>query len=419
MDRCVDKFCDPIRTADVSLPDMMICAPWAGDSFSCLTNGMDHTPCCRSRGLPAPCVQLCAGNVTRVDFNHFRCIQYMDEMSNCLLQGYGVLASAPTRFKVTHINPTFAILRWEQPRTLGKTVVSYNVRYRPTGGVGGGGDEEADDSADYKLVNTKGSPYILEHLSARSEYEVYVSAVNDHGVGEPSTRLIFRTAADSAEEETSSNTSYNVTSCCHAVHVSSHCMPLCDYSAKLSDVQALITSCSSELPKLLRCGAGGRNHIGCCERRGIPDPCLGFCSASLTEDLLTTAAACLPFVGNVIQCFEEGTDVIPAPVVQLHATDVTETSVTLEWTPPDQTESVTTHYVVHYTTVDQNSSKAGSASAADTYQLDSQLTVTEPMALIGGLTTGVLYNMFVLAANEHGTSLPSSILTINVTKKGD
>ena len=296
MCRCLDKFCDPVRTADVSLPDLMICAPWASDSFSCLANVIDHTACCKSRGLPTSCVQLCTGNITRVDFNQFRCIQYMDDLSNCLLQGYGVLPGPPVSFRITLIDEAFVILSWDVPKTLGKTVTSYNIHYRET---------SEQSNGDYKIINTRKVPFILENLKVGKGYEVYVSGVNEHGVGEPSPRLLFKTLRGTLDSTTSGNY-YNVSACCETISLDSVCMPLCDYSAKLSDLKSLTNTCSKEFPKLLKCGAGGRNHIGCCERRGIPEPCLHFCTGSVSEELLTTSAACLPYIGNVIQCFEEG-----------------------------------------------------------------------------------------------------------------
>ena len=39
------------------------------------------------------------------------------------------------------------------------------------------------------------SPYILEDLEPDSSYEVYVQARNFYGVGEPTTRIVFRTAS--------------------------------------------------------------------------------------------------------------------------------------------------------------------------------------------------------------------------------
>lgn len=403
--RCVDKFCDPVRTSDVSLPDLMICAPWASDSFSCLANGIDHTACCKSRGLPDPCTQLCSGNITRVDYNQFRCIQYMGELSNCLLQGYGVLPGPPAAFRVTNINPTFAILRWEMPKSLGKTVVSYNVRYRPISG-------DSDLTNTYKTINSRIVPYILQDLLPTSEYEVYVTAVNEHGVGEPSTRILFKTTADQMEA-TSSENAYNVTACCVAVGIGSQCMPLCDYSAKLSQLRQLTDTCSKDFPKLLKCGAGGRNHVQCCEQRGIPKPCHGFCTGHVTEELLVTAAACLPYVGNVIQCFEEGTGLLPGPITQLRATSISDDSVTLVWQPPS--DGTVDRYVVHYSATEQFATK--STNPVD-FQMDQQFNVTKTQAVITNLKSKQLYNFFVLALNDYGTSLPSSIVTINITKEG-
>lgn len=61
-------------TCQLQVTDLMICAPWAGVTFGCLANGMDHTPCCRSRGLPESCLPLCSGNITSLDFNHFKLV---------------------------------------------------------------------------------------------------------------------------------------------------------------------------------------------------------------------------------------------------------------------------------------------------------------------------------------------------------
>lgn len=69
---CVHKLCDPSVAHMAEITDLMICAPWAADTFSCLTNGMDHTPCCKARGLPELCQQLCTGNISNIDFNYFK-----------------------------------------------------------------------------------------------------------------------------------------------------------------------------------------------------------------------------------------------------------------------------------------------------------------------------------------------------------
>lgn len=68
----MDKLCDPSRHQTVQVPDLMICAPWAASAFSCLANGVDHTDCCKARGLPDLCQELCSGNVTQIDFTYFK-----------------------------------------------------------------------------------------------------------------------------------------------------------------------------------------------------------------------------------------------------------------------------------------------------------------------------------------------------------
>ena len=57
-------------------------------------------------------------------------------------------------------------------------------------------------------------------------------------------------------------------------------------------------------------------------------------------------------------------------------------------------------------------------SKATTFELDQQFTVNETVAVVKGLQNSEMYSFFVLAANDHGTSLPSSVLTINVTSEG-
>ena len=53
--RCLDKFCDPSKLDRISVPDMMICAPWDTEVFSCLADGRDHTPCCAAKDIPPVC----------------------------------------------------------------------------------------------------------------------------------------------------------------------------------------------------------------------------------------------------------------------------------------------------------------------------------------------------------------------------
>ena len=70
--KCLDKLCDPINAENIEVVDLMMCAPWSAKVFKCLANDFDHTPCCRSRGLPEHCQQLCSGNVTSINYSYFK-----------------------------------------------------------------------------------------------------------------------------------------------------------------------------------------------------------------------------------------------------------------------------------------------------------------------------------------------------------
>ncbi|XP_063625703.1 Ig-like and fibronectin type-III domain-containing protein 1 isoform X1 [Cydia splendana] len=397
---CVDKLCDPTKTFEIGLQvtDLMICAPWAGTTFGCLVNGMDHSPCCRARGLPESCLPLCSGNVTNLDFNHFKCLRYMSSYTNCLLRGYGVLPGPPTRLHLTNIDTDYAVVHWSQPAALPDTVQYYNLHYKAVA-VGD----------DYRVLEKIHSPFILEDLESNSDYEIYVEAVNEHGVGDASPRLIFRTQSQALEQEEEQATYYNVTACCERVAVAGVCMPLCSYDAKMSDLRALAPLCAQEFHKLLRCGAGGRNHEACCARRGVPANCRGVCAGAYTGGINT----CVPYIGNIVQCFEEGTGLLPGPPREVHAivsTTGDKATGFLDWSAPEDGANATS-YVVHWQRVGNNSQPY----YYNTLQLDNQINTTDSMANIENLEVNATYHVFVVAVNEHGTSLPSSMLLINIT----
>ncbi|KAL1122201.1 hypothetical protein AAG570_003606, partial [Ranatra chinensis] len=397
--KCLNKLCGFSEVEDTQVTDLMICAPWAQTTFGCLANGMDHTPCCKARGLPDICQDLCSGNITQLDFNYFKCIKYMSTYRNCLMQGYGVLPSAPTKVHVSNIDVDFAILHWEAPKFLGDSVVHYNVHIRPL------------QDPEYTKAFEVSPPYILENLMSDTLYEVFVEASNAHGTGEPSQRALFSTLSRVIEARVEDALdSYNLTACCIGTRLSSSCMPLCSYDASMSQLKALAGVCGPEFTKLVRCGAGGRNHASCCSRRGVVASCLPLCTGVVVQSLLATTTACIPYIGNIVQCFEEGTSLLPGPVGELHAVKVTDTEVTLTWEPPSEGNNVT-DYVIHYKKVDNTSVHETMLKLYD------QKNSTGMTDTLTGLEPDSLYNIFVVARNEHGTSLPSSVLLINMTNK--
>ena len=73
----------------------------------------------------------------------------------------------------------------------------------------------------------------------------------------------------------------------------------------MTHMRALATVCKPEVSSLLRCAVGGKNHRPCCARRGVPPNCMKMCSGSLDSDY-TTLTICMPYIGNIMMCLEEG-----------------------------------------------------------------------------------------------------------------
>ncbi|KAJ8984657.1 hypothetical protein NQ317_015748 [Molorchus minor] len=215
---------------------------------------------------------------------------------------------------------------------------------------------------------------------------------------------------DKIEEATAA--AYNVTACCVDAQVNSVCYPLCSYDAKMSDIKLLAGVCGGEFQKILRCGAGGRNHGACCSRRGVPSSCLSLCSGVILDSLLVTATTCVSYIGNIAQCFEEGTGNLPGPVSALHGVVVDEHSILMEWNQPENSSGVT-DYVIHYQEVDKSSIHETLMKS------DNQINTTSTTATITGLKENRTYHIFVVARNENGTSLPSSIIVINLVRSNE
>ncbi|ALC43811.1 CG17839 [Drosophila busckii] len=461
---CLDKMCDPQKADLATLPDFMVCAPWSNITFTCLANNIDHTSCCRARGIPSACFPLCAGKLTSLDFSLFKCLRFMSEYSSCLFQAYGVLADPPSKLRTVAKTNSFVILDWNKPKRLADTVTTYHIKFRRLG-VGD----------DYLTVEKRQPPLILEGLDADIYYEFYVVSINAYGKSEASPRLITRTQP--AEPTIITPPKYNMSSCCQASGLLPQCAPLCSYNIRLSDIEQLGPACRAQMPILARCAAGGRDHSPCCSRRGVINACMPLCrgvmpfalttktgaaaaaTASSSTVLPSNVSDCLSYAGNILQCFEEGTTDIPGPPEDVHATSVSSSSISLAWTSPLSMEShsaATSTVATDMITGDELAAAAGivagdvataTAAAIDAptaatqaanpdddidfivqygkvnnmtmyetvAKLENELTTNETSIDLTNLESNALYRIMVVARGKFGTSLPASMLLLNTT----
>ncbi|RWS04782.1 Ig-like and fibronectin type-III domain-containing protein C25G4.10-like protein, partial [Dinothrombium tinctorium] len=401
--RCVDILCDPVRADESSVTDFMICAPWANITFKCLSSNIDHTECCEKRGVSENCLHFCSGKVDRLDFRQFVCLEHMSTYSSCILDHYGVLPSNPESFMVSSVHHDWAILKWKPPKKLAHTVIGYHIFWR---------ESAKDAPTDYKALQTIKSPFLLEKLEPEKRYEVYVVAVNQYGVSQPSPRVLFSTPPitppEEAEEE-AKNPAYNETACCVRANMKRKCLPLCSYKVKVDDIMNLAASCADTLQTIIRCGAGGRNHVPCCRKRNVNNGCLNLCAGLIDSSPFLIAARCVDDIGKMIQCMEEGSGLLPGMPVDFHATKVTKNSVYLAWKPaPEDGDGATSIYQVRY-------GKTPINSPLHPLDHDKSQNSTETKAVIKDLEPSTLYSFYVVAANSYGISLPSLVLLINTS----
>lgn len=97
-------------------------------------------------------------------------------------KGYGVLPGPPTRVKARLISSQFAVIEWNVPKILSETVTGYNVHVR-----------KMNSNEAFTVIEKDHMPIVIEDLESNKFYEIYIVAVNAHGRGPPSSRLVFKT----------------------------------------------------------------------------------------------------------------------------------------------------------------------------------------------------------------------------------
>ena len=75
----------------------------------------------------------------------------------------------------------------------------------------------------------------------------------------------------------------------------------------------------------------------------------------------------------------------------------------------DNETGTTDHYEVSYKQV------LDKQKSSDIFKTQYQITSHVPMVKVDNLTNNMIYSFFVVAKNSHGSSLPSSILTLNIS----
>lgn len=440
----------------------MICAPWSNTTFSCLSSRVNHTECCRARGVSPFCLGMCAGDVKRVDYRHFRCLAHMSVYTNCILESHDVLPSAPQNFTVGPITHAWAVLNWRPPRRHARSLQGYRIYWRrvepadatkpaPSNASSRAlADAQTLDDFFYSSAEAATNPYLLDALEPETVYETFVVAVNKFGQSDSSARFVFQTLSDperlAADQQlaggelesrlplhanaTTRPAYYNETACCAQGGVHNSCLQLCDYDMKVSDVSSLITTCNQQMPVIMRCMAGSRNSVPCCRTRGVSDHCLNVCAGLTEHSPLVIATRCAADFGQIIRCMDEGSKQIPSAPVDLHTIEVQPDRVSISWKPAQEDSlRADLEYHVRYQQLQQTSAPGDQAQPEDLSSLIAVvplhplehnliLTTNRTEATVDRLKPNSRYSLYVTAENSYGISLPSLVLVIQ-TPPGD
>ena len=88
----------------------------------------------------------------------------------------------------------------------------------------------------------------------------------------------------------------------------------------------------------------------------MPKSCQPLCQAVHQSSTGADFTKCLPYIGQVYTCLEEGTAELPPPVSRLRAVNVTDSAVVLTWKAEDSNGTfATSHFEVYYRKIDLNS----------------------------------------------------------------
>ncbi|XP_014662948.1 PREDICTED: Ig-like and fibronectin type-III domain-containing protein 2 [Priapulus caudatus] len=366
---CQLKICtyDPDLFSTESTNSTLCAITYFDKAVTCFADGRDHSGCCRSRGVAHECVKYCDLSLL---VPKQECITEFDKIKLCFEENYEILPGPPINIAARNITGFSAMISWDKPAKLGDSVTSYSISYKdilrsPT---------FRNTAEPYVIVHNVSSPHALAGLAGDSLHKVYMIAYNAHGSSLPSDNLQFRTQElqpygnntipltsllpvehsgeipvlpDEIDVPPIDAPSHNVSACCIQRNVSARCHHLCSYDATASEISRIRALCADDLDTLFECWSDGRDHRQCCRDRGMATRCVEACGGELLHNIYRQR--CNNVSADMLQCFEEGLDILPKRPERVRVEELNSTWLQLAWNPPrDSPGNITQYNVFHY-----------------------------------------------------------------------
>ncbi|XP_063443791.1 Ig-like and fibronectin type-III domain-containing protein 2 isoform X2 [Mytilus trossulus] len=376
--------CDPFnQLLPANFDPLIACALDLPKLLKCGSDGKNHAPCCKRRLLPDICQDFCLGKVpSNLEDPHLECINKTMDIIECYEEGQNVLPLPPTSIS-TVANANGFVVNWQPPIKNKDLIKGFYIHYRLSA------DSTYKTSQKIKREMTSSS---IGGLLSNKIYVIYMSSFSEYGSSQPSELITQATLGG----QTPIEQNYNIQVCCDKAKIPTNCKQSLCKSNVFEDLDpAVIFSCYGYLDEMMKCVTGERNHTGCCQRNGISDECLGFCSGNMPS-LDNNLSKCMIKLPLIEACVREGLATIPGPPGNIKLTEVTTTTATLSWDPPSTSANVT-QYIVSYL----------EHSLRDRVKTPNQNTTDNTTIQLTGLTPNTEYDLTIISANDAGQSLMS------------
>ena len=197
--------------------------------------------------------------------------------------------------------------------------------------------------------------------------------------------------------------------CCRSYNVSEACSGFCVLHNILDGTTGNEPEmCEKDFPNIVKCMADGRNHVPCCEGKGIPDLCQDMCRGEYTPftDYLKSRVSCVAHTLPGLQCILEGIQKLPSEPQSISVEPLTEKSLQVFWSPPEKLAETVKFYQVNATKL-HSFDQDQLANLSTTEAVSVKVPADTNNVIMSELEPFTMYAITVTAINDFGSSLPS------------
>jgi hypothetical protein len=212
---CVQSLCNPASPpGDIAVFNAIkVCPSHLPDVSQCLANGRNHSACClkSSKIFRYKCLHICDGTTVALNGSewdtyqrYMACLSFnVRPMYACIAAGYLISPTPPLELQLTQSGSDFASLRWKVPKVLPEKVLQYRISYRKL-------QKTTKKETTVEIFTTRDTHHQLASLRPDTKYTAHVEAIgNGDYASLPSKPVIFVThgvapevTAHSATEQT-------------------------------------------------------------------------------------------------------------------------------------------------------------------------------------------------------------------------